>query len=132
MMSTCCLYWLDDFMRRPWPRLLVERSRDALLAPDGAQSRRIARVTSRTSIHDPLPRSGFVLRPKCGLGEVVARGLKHTGRGSAFSGERVAPQLTETSIGGAKGGAHSFTNRRGAGGRVVGKVLHAGEPDRHG
>ena len=20
MTSTCCLYWLDDFMRRPWVR----------------------------------------------------------------------------------------------------------------
>ena len=46
--------------------------------------------------------------------------------GKELRGERVAPQLTDN------GGARSFTNRRGAGGRVVGKVLHAGESDRHG
>src|SRR5215210_3374204 len=25
MMSTCCLYWLDDFMRRPWDRPVVDQ-----------------------------------------------------------------------------------------------------------
>src|SRR5215218_8951627 len=38
--------------------LSVEGSRNALLAPDGAQSRRIARVTSRTSIHAPSREAG--------------------------------------------------------------------------
>jgi len=58
--------------------------------------------------------------------------LERASRGSAFNGERVEPQLTETSIGSVRGGARSFTDRGRAGGCVVGKVLHAGDPDRHG
>src|SRR5215203_5248356 len=46
---------LSSFIVRP---LSVEGSRNALLAPDGAQSRRIARVTSRTSIHAPSREAG--------------------------------------------------------------------------
>src|SRR3954470_6674825 len=44
-------------------------------------------------------------------GEVVAVGLERAGGGSAFSGERIEPQLPQTSIGG-NGGVRSFTTSR--------------------
>src|SRR3954452_9592439 len=40
------------------------RSRDALLAAEAAQRRRDRRASTRRSTRAPLPRSGFVLRPR--------------------------------------------------------------------
>ena len=49
--------------------------------------------------------------------------MERAGRGSAFSGERVEPQLPETSIGVPTAEHVAFANRRSAGDCVVGRVL---------
>jgi hypothetical protein len=65
----------------------------------GARAARVAERLQRV-----IPRRQPLIlsvrwQPKCGHGEVVAIGLERAGRGSAFSGKRVEPQLPETSIG---------------------------------
>src|SRR3954463_7082680 len=77
---------------------------------------------------------GGRFQPKCGRGEVVAIGVERAGRRSAFGGERIEPQLIETSIGGANGGAHSFANMmsgvRGSwAGRFGSEGWHRGQRD---
>ena len=45
-------------------RLLVEEARDALPLPNHPQRERDVRFVISTSPHAPIPRSGFVHRPK--------------------------------------------------------------------
>src|SRR3954451_3667546 len=46
MMSTCCLYWLDDFMRRPCRDLTLAEHQALLAGPGADQVQRPLRPTA--------------------------------------------------------------------------------------
>src|SRR4051794_16924973 len=62
MMSTCCLYWLDNFMRRPWLQTLIDFARkgDTIVV---TRIDRLARsITDLAAIVRTLEHKGVALR----------------------------------------------------------------------